>query len=169
MAAFCQRQRAAGLLVVPRAAHIAVGEMVIADVFVVLNGHHRAELPAGDDLPEPFKEGRMAKHMAHRHHLPGEDPGQAGNLPQLVQRGGDRLFQDQIIALFQQPPNIPQVQLILRGDNGNVGKPGLRHHVKVGIKDLPLSQAILASGARLLGRVGIRHRNQLICVRSIRL
>ena len=77
VAAFGQHQRATGLVVVPRAADIAVGIVVIADVLIVLDGDHRAKPSGRDDVPNLLEKASMAEHMAHRHHLLWIAPGQA--------------------------------------------------------------------------------------------
>ena len=167
VAAFGQNQRPAGFIVVPWAAYIAVGKMIISDILVVLYGYHRAKAPAFDDLPDLFKKGGMSKHMANRCHLIGEGLRKTCNLFQLLQRGRHGFLQNQVIPFFQQPPNVPQMQLILCCDNCNVRKSRLRHQLQIRLEDLMIPKTILVFGAGLFGWVGISHRNHPIFLRII--
>lgn len=69
MAAFGQGERAAGLLVVPGPADIAVSKMVVTDIFIVLNRYHRAKPVTFQYSPDLSEEQGVPQHMAYRNHL----------------------------------------------------------------------------------------------------
>ena len=65
MAAFCNGKRAACVRTFPRASHVAVRKMVIADIFIVLDGYHPPQLARFDNLPDSAEKGGVAQHMTH--------------------------------------------------------------------------------------------------------
>ena len=119
VAVLCQNDRAAGFAVAPIAAHIAVAHVGVADARGKHDLNDIADPTVVNQLLDQTEEGREAQHMADAHEY-ALFIGRFRNLHAFLGRRRDRLFQHDVVALFNRQHGRLKVHLILRGDDGQI-------------------------------------------------
>ena len=141
MAALGQQHERRFLLAAPVAAHEAVRLMPVADVFQRLNTDDLTHIAALNRRMDLLKEGRIAQHMANHD----------GALiflcrlldqPDVLKADGNRLFQQQMIALFQRGDRMPDMLAILRADQRDIRQALPCKHLLAGFKTHLLRHAV---------------------------
>ena len=155
VAALGQQHERRFLFPAPVAAHEAVRLMPVAHVLQRLDAHDVAHLAALDGLKDLRKERRIAQHMADDH--------AAARLPRcpfdqlhVGLRCGDRLFQQQVVALFHRRHRMTHMHRVLRADERHVRQPFAGKHLLARLKAHVRRNAVASAHgfALFLNRLG---------------
>ena len=119
VAALCQQHRRGLVLSAPVAAHIAVREMPIGDVFVVLDEHYLAQRARIDYLLDTPVIRGVAQNMAHEH-LRALFPRLFLDGEALFYVGADRLFEQQVISQLERLHGVTVMIPVLSGDDHQI-------------------------------------------------
>ena len=138
--------------------------MVIADIFIVLDGYHPPQLARFDNLPDSAEKGGVAQHMTHCHHLIRVCSRAPAQVQQLIHFGGDWFFQNDVIAFFQKSHRFAIVQRILRSHDSYIRQAGLLHQFQIGFKQPTLWHSVFLRRAQAFFRVRVRHSHHCMSI-----
>ena len=119
MAALLHDNRACQVTVAPVAAHEAVRDMEVADVFRMVDAYYLPQHAAVEDLLQFDKKRRVAQHMAYRYAQP-LFRGLSGDLQALQRVRRDGLFQEKVPASVQPGHGMGVMIPVHRGDNQRI-------------------------------------------------
>ena len=107
--------------------------MPVAHVLQRLNAHHLADVAARDGLKDLLKERRIAQHMADDH-AAARFPRRPLDQLHVGLRRGNRLLQQQVVALFHRRHRVANVHRVLRADERHVSQALAGKHLLARLK-----------------------------------
>ena len=159
MTALGQQHRRRALRVRPVAAHEAVRVVPVHQVFAPVDRHHLAQLARAHQLVDGLEEWRVAQHVADLQHAPQPFRGQR-QVEHVLGRRGDWLFQQDVVAGFEQSERARVVRAVQGGVERHPRQLRSRHQVLPRL-ELAVERDAVRLGEAVAARlVGVDHRDE---------